>query len=243
MSSYSEAWFRAKRSGVEDSSRVLVPRIMDLIAPESVVDVGCGTGGWLATFSDHGVARICGVDGDWVPRDQLVIPPDCFIAADLRDPIELDQKFDLALSLEVGEHLPHQSSERFVLYLTQLAPVVVFSAAIPGQPGHDHINTQWPEYWIERFDALAYVPVDAIRPWAWAKDSVKYFYRQNMLVFVDTARITEYPKLAAIAASSEGPVRAIVHSRLYEVYLERDFRRRIKSAIHRLTSLRGRPSK
>ena len=37
-----------------------------LTHPSSVVDTGCGVGGWVATWLDSGVDAI-GVDGDYVP--------------------------------------------------------------------------------------------------------------------------------------------------------------------------------
>jgi SAM-dependent methyltransferase len=233
---YSADWFRARASGAEASSRVIVPYVLELVHPASVVDVGCGTGSWLATFRDLGVERVRGVDGDWVPREQLEIPPEDFVAADLGSGISLDERFDLAVSLEVAEHLPEKSAGMFVDSLTRLAPVVLFSAAVPGQPGHGHINAQWPEYWIAHFERQGYVPIDALRPRIWADESVKYFYRQNALMFADRRRLPELPELAAVASAAEGPVRAVVHPRLYEVYLRSDLRRFIRPVVQPLRS-------
>src|SRR4051794_19744183 len=103
---YTSAWFRTRAKGAEASSQVIVPLVLELVHPESVVDIGCGTGAWLATFRDLGVERIRGVDGDWVPRDQLEIPSENFITADLTGGIPLDDRYDLVVSLEVAEHLP-----------------------------------------------------------------------------------------------------------------------------------------
>jgi SAM-dependent methyltransferase len=200
--------------------------MVELAHPGSVVDVGCGTGDWLAAFRDLGVERVLGVDGDWVPRDQLQIDPDDFVAADLRRGVGIEERFDLALCLELVEHLPAESASGLVADLTRLAPVVLFSAAVPGQPGHGHVNPQWPEYWVSLFETRGYDAIDAIRPSAWADDSISYFYRQNAIVFVDRERLDEFPRLAEVSAAT-GPVRAVVHPRLYEVYFQRDIRRRL----------------
>jgi SAM-dependent methyltransferase len=237
---YSADWFRARASGAETSSRVVVPHVLELVHPSSVVDVGCGTGSWLATFRELGVATIRGVDGEWVPREELAIPPEDFVTADLTAGIPVDERFDLAVSLEVGEHLPETSAATFVDSLTRLAPVVLFSAAIPGQPGHGHVNAQWPEYWIALFERRGYVAIDALRPRIWADESVKYFYRQNSLLFTDRDRLPDLPELAAAAEAAEGPVRAVVHPKLYDVYLRRDIRRLVRPFSSRLrTSLAG----
>jgi hypothetical protein len=50
------------------------------------------------------------------------------------------KRFDLAISLEVAEHLPEGSAGALVSTLIEAAPVVVFSAAIKGQSGTNHIN-------------------------------------------------------------------------------------------------------
>lgn len=58
------------------------------------------------------------------------IPKGCFRAADLSQPFQLAEFFDLAICLEVAEHLPKQSAPGFIQSLVRLAPVVLFSAAI-----------------------------------------------------------------------------------------------------------------
>ena len=112
-----------------------MPIVIDLLHPNSVVDVGCGTGGWLAEFKRHGVTNILGIDGPHIPIGQLEFDPREFLAADLTEPLRLDSYFDLAISLEVAEHLEVHRSEQFVETLTDLAPIVLFSAAIPHQGG------------------------------------------------------------------------------------------------------------
>lgn len=151
----------------------------------SVVDVGCGTGTWVKAFMNRGVARGIGVDGSYVSPNQLRIPAANFVAKDLTQPLHLDQKFDLAISMEVAEHLPPSRATSFVYDLTQLAPVVLFSAAIPEQGGTNHINEQWPEYWCERFEKQGYRVVDCIRPRVWNDSRIKYFYRQNAFLYAN----------------------------------------------------------
>lgn len=228
---YTTDWYRSRATGAEASSRAIVPYVIELVRPASVVDVGCGSGSWLATFQGLGVERICGVDGDWVPREQLQIPAESFIPANLATGIPIHDRFDLAVSLEVAEHLPESVAATFIESLTRLAPVVLFSAAIPGQPGHGHVNAQWPEYWATHFERHGYAPIDALRPRFWTDDSVKYFYRQNALLFADRDSLPELPGLAAVASAAERPVRALVHPQLYEAYLRRDVRRRIRRYV------------
>lgn len=83
------------------SASVLVEIVMKLFNPRSVVDIGCGTGSWLRGFSQHGVDRILGFDGSWVPRDKLLIPAESFVSIDLSKNVPEVSGFDLAISLEV----------------------------------------------------------------------------------------------------------------------------------------------
>ncbi len=187
---YSTSWQRASRS-----ARRVVPLIVDFVAPGSVVDVGCGTAAWLEVLREAGVEDVLGVDGPHVNPDLLRIPASLFHVHDLAKPLRLSRRFDLAISLEVAEHLPPGAAERFIGDLTELAPIVMFSAAVPGQGGTHHINEQWPEYWVRLFRAKGYVVVDCVRPRIWQDDEVEFFYAQNVLLFVAGDRLERYPLL------------------------------------------------
>jgi SAM-dependent methyltransferase len=192
-----------------------VPIVLKLIPARTVVDVGCGDGAWLAVFREFGVTDTLGLDGDYVPRGLLQIPQDQFIAADLFEPFSLARTFDLAVSLEVAEHLPRQAAEGFVLSLTRLAPVVLFSAAIPFQTGTDHLNEQWPDYWAALFQQHDYLPIDCIRPRIWQNDQVEWWFAQNALLFAQAARIENDPILRGEFERTIPAQLCLVHPRKY----------------------------
>jgi SAM-dependent methyltransferase len=182
---YDSRFYGALTERVSGSARACVPLIMDLLAPRSVVDVGCGQGDWLHAFQLCGVEELLGVDGDYVKRDSLRIPEASFRSWDLTRPLTLDRRFDLAVSLEVGEHLPERVAAPFVRSLTVLASAVVFSAAVPGQGGVQHVNEQWPWYWQELFAAAGYRCLDIFRRTLWQHPDVAPFYQQNLYLFLD----------------------------------------------------------
>src|SRR5262245_27058351 len=160
MESYSRTYYETVHGQVRDSACEVVPLVVDLLHPRRVVDVGCGTGTWLAAFAEHGATEVLGLDGEYVDRALLDIPADCFVPADLTQPVHQLGRYDLALCLEVAEHLPASRAEGLVSDLTNLAPVVLFSAAIPLQGGVNHVNEQWPEYWAGLFRDRGFVPID-----------------------------------------------------------------------------------
>src|SRR5216683_3462390 len=122
---YTNEFYTRHRDASLRSARAVVPLVMRLVRPRSVVDVGCGTGTWLSVFRAEGITDIWGIDGDWVDKATLAIPEDRFSAADMRRPFALDRRFDLAVSLEVAEHLPADCARAFVHSLTRLAPAVL----------------------------------------------------------------------------------------------------------------------
>ena len=134
---YTTDFYDALRTQSRRSAAVAVPLITRLVQPRSVVDIGCGTGTWLAAFRNLGIADVVGVDGAWVARQTLEIPPNRFHVRDVRRPLDLGRRFDLALSIEVAEHLPAASASDFIENLTRLAPRsgVFRSHPLPGRYG------------------------------------------------------------------------------------------------------------
>ena len=180
---YGGDFFDSIEAGSLASARVVVP-IVKLIVPfRSVVDVGCGRGVWLRVFQENGAEEILGLDGDYVDRSKLAISNSSFRSRDLVRDFSVPRDYDLAVCLEVGEHLPASVAGRLVKMLTELAPVVLFSAAIPGQGGTRHINEQWPRFWEGQFNALGYSRIDAIRPRIWCENDVSWWFRQNCFLY------------------------------------------------------------
>jgi SAM-dependent methyltransferase len=163
--------------------REVVPIVLNLVKPKSVLDAGCGTGTWLKAFEEVGVIDYIGVDGSHVDRSRLNIPIEKFVAQDLRAHWSLKRKFDLVLSLEVAEHLPEENADLFVETLVNHANEnIIFSAAIPGQEGQNHLNEQWPAYWQRKFLRHGFYFHDDIRPLIWSNEKVDWWYRQNIFL-------------------------------------------------------------
>jgi SAM-dependent methyltransferase len=167
----------------ERSANEVLPVVFDLVSPRSVVDVGCWFGTWLKVARELGVEDVLGIDAPYTDRSRLRIPQEMFVARDLTAPLTLERRFDLVMSLEVAEHLPPAAADDFVASLTRLAPVVLFSAAIPGQRGEGHLNEQWPAYWAERFAANGFAVADVLRGRFWENPAVTHWYAQNLLLF------------------------------------------------------------
>lgn len=172
-----------------EAAKEIVPYLLNLLPIQSVVDVGCGIGTWLSVFKDCGVHDLLGIDGNYVDKTMLKIPMEFFVDYDLETPFSMHKKFDIALSLEVAEHLKEESATIFVETLTRLSDVIVFSAAIKNQGGQNHINEQNPSYWVSKFESQGYTCLDILRPVFWNNEKVEFWYRQNMLLFTNNDQI------------------------------------------------------
>lgn len=214
---YDKNFYKSQAGGSSRSADIIVPVVMNLVHPRSVVDVGCGVGTWLRSFCSNGVQEILGIDGEWVDREQLHIPKQHFISMDLSQARLLHQrKFDLAISLEVAEHLPPESAPTFVEFITSFAPIVMFSAAIPGQGGAHHVNEQWPHYWFELFSQTGYRVIDCIRPRIWNQIGIRPWYAQNIFLYVNEEQFDHYNQLLTSDLSFRMPTHLnMVHPGLF----------------------------
>lgn len=180
---YDQAFYANQCGGSLRSARAIIPLLLSRVPVRSVVDVGCGVGTWLSAFLENGVTDVTGYDGEYVDTSALTIPSSCFQVIDLSTDFMLPQKFDLAVSLEVAEHLLPENGDHLVQQLTLAAPMVLFSAAIPGQGGTGHVNEQWQDYWRSKFLSYGYHPVDAIRPSIWGRNDIEIWYQQNIILY------------------------------------------------------------
>jgi hypothetical protein len=181
----------------------------------SVVDAGCSTGAWLHEFQLHGISRVMGLDGADVPSRLLQIDPSEFRRIDFRQPLPQSGRFDLALSLEVGDCLPEDAAPQFVTGLTSLSDLVVFSAAVPGQSTHPTVNERWPSYWSALFARNRFTCFDVLRERLWYDQRINWQYAQNVLVFVSEFR---EDLLARLPAMHRAGVLDVVHPRAFEVF-------------------------
>ncbi|MBI2058297.1 MAG: class I SAM-dependent methyltransferase [Nitrospirae bacterium] len=203
------------------SQDVVVPMVMKWIAPKSVLDLGCNDGKWLHAFRKYGAERLVGVDGPYVTAETFHLPYEFFRPGNLAEPIRLHERFDLAVSVEVGEHLAPKGGANLVRSLTRHAPVVLFSAASPFQGGPEHVHERWPMWWARLFDRAGFSALDCIRPRIWSDPRVEWWYAQNILLFVHRDHIRKYPALKNERSLRASQVPSLVHPRRFLFFVEK----------------------
>jgi SAM-dependent methyltransferase len=216
---YDDDFYKGQIAGSLRSAVKYVDFLLTLYRPNSVADVGCGRGAWLKAFKDRGVRKVVGYDGAWNEQSNMIDPAIEFHGVDLNKPItdKNMERFDLAMSLEVAEHLEATAASNFVNSLTELADVVLFSAAYNYQGGTNHINEQPHTYWAKIFSAHGYAPYDLFRPIFWGDVEVEYWYQQNIFLYVKE----NTPAAGLLSGAGYWPMRNVkfmdcVHPILYD---------------------------
>jgi hypothetical protein len=213
--SYTKDFYESLYQSTLNSAQAIVPLLIDLLSPRSVIDVGCGNGIWLREFYNRDVKDILGLDGDYIPESLLLIDKSNFMSCDLEHPPALNRDFDLAICLEVAEHLSPRISRKFVNYLVNLSQVVLFSSAIPFQGGANHINLQWQKYWADIFMSLNYFHITTLRARIWDEPVIADYYKQNIVLYVKENVIKSSPRLKAEYEISKYIPLSIVHPEHY----------------------------
>lgn len=151
-----------------DDYRFMMPMIINLeteqaealakffireIEPTSVIDVGCGPGNYLSPYINSGIVDVLGIDA-CETAGQLI--PGRFERVDLRFPWKPQKRFDLALCIEVAEHLKPEFSFTLMKTLSECSDVLYLTAAFPGQNGSFHYCERPKEYWLNMLYSLGY---------------------------------------------------------------------------------------
>ncbi len=217
---YNERFYNSQMDGSYRSASEYVKYLSQLYQPESVIDFGCGRGTWLKAFKDIGVERLVGLDGKWNSQGRMVEQSIKFVPVDLNGPVNISEKFDIAISLEVAEHLKDSSADSFVNNMIASSDVVMFGAAYPSQGGTDHMNEQPPTYWANIFLKYGYVPYDIFRPVFWGSPTVSFWYQQNTFLYVrSSSRVNETLKNMGHKPILNTAFMNCVHPTLYNLKL------------------------
>lgn len=183
---YSEEWYARAGDESLDAARIIVDHLRTFIHPQSVLDIGCGRGDWLKAWHEQGTRVLVGFDGHWNRQELMVEPSIRFEPIDLNKPFSIGRRFDLAMTLEVAEHLGTESSVGFVQSMIRASDLILFSAAYSHQGGQNHLNEQPHSYWGKLFASHGFAPFDIVRPVFWADDRLPFWYRQNSFLYART---------------------------------------------------------
>lgn len=199
---YSEMKKNGDAATNKSSAELIVPYILQLFPnTKSMVDFGGAIGIWAREFINCGLADVHVIDGDWVNKEQLEIPQTCFETFDFSEQKYVPKRrYDIAVSLEVAEHIIPEKADLFVQSLVESSDVIIFSAAIPDQGGVGHVNEQPQSYWKNKFKKYGYRAIDPIRAEFQNNFKVQTHYRQNIVIYVKNHE--KYPEIERFIKSN-----------------------------------------
>ena len=181
---YDKSFYESTHSHVYSAQKIF-EIIFKHLKPRSIIDIGCGSGSWLKAASEMGVKNLTGIEGNWLKPEMLIAENINLLIHDISSSLPRLSKYDLAITLEVAEHLSESRSKSFIEDLCGLSDVVLFSAAIPHQGGDNHLNEQWQSYWNGLFRKNNFVARDIIRPIIWEDENIKAWYKQNCILYIN----------------------------------------------------------
>jgi len=166
----------------------IAPVIESILHPKSIIDVGCGNADILKGFDLN--SKKFGIEGTYNALDSIGTHENLYIfIRDIRKPLDdiLLQRADLAMCLEVAEHIEPEYADVFVDNLCSLSDRILMTAAPPGQGGNHHVNCKPFAYWFYKFTSRGYRYDDGIvtklksawEPWR-HKKGIKAYYNNLM---------------------------------------------------------------
>ena len=177
------------RSDRQESYKTIVNYIMNNTKSDlsSVVDYGCGVGWFLYYFKKTGIDDVMGVE----PNQEVVSVLDVSIKDDIKfldltTPLYFDRVFDIAMNIEVAEHIDEKYADLVVENITRHTGLLIFSAATPGQGGYGHINEQPFEYWEDKLSKVNfYCDSESTKHFRkyLKENKAKSWYVNNMSIF------------------------------------------------------------
>jgi hypothetical protein len=186
---YSKDYFDHLDSASYRSACFYVDKIVHLFRPESALDFGCGNGSWLRACAGYGIPSLRGIDGPWNDGESLRALGIEFTQLDFS---KLDEnslpsspiRADMAICVEVAEHLYEKHSDLLIDYLTSSSDVIIFSSAFENQGGEHHVNENLHSYWAQKFKERGFAIFDLFRQEFWNNQEIGFWYRQNCFLYV-----------------------------------------------------------
>lgn len=162
---YGPAFFKACELDHGPASEAFGQVLSDLYHPKTAIEFGCGTGGTMHRLMLDGVEV---TPTDFTRDAQPFLARRSPALAESFTPIDLSCKqtrfkapYDLAICIEVLEHLPPEAADTAVETIAASATRAVVTACPPTQRTVErarrgdtlHLNEQPFAYWVEKFNA------------------------------------------------------------------------------------------
>jgi len=172
-----------------EASKIVFKILKSFIDPKIIFDYGCGYGIWAKNAaSQFPSSKVVGFDlNSTIAKNNAskeLLQNLHYESINFETHEYSYQKSNLAISLEVVEHISKDRANLHILRMCQTSEVILFSGAVKGQGGTGHINEQTLEYWVNQFKSHGWIPIDIIRPQIKHIHKIPSYYKNNILLFV-----------------------------------------------------------
>lgn len=186
---YGDWFYKICEKDNAKSHPVIARALVAALAPDHVVDFGCGDGSLLSEFAKAGVGGI-GYEFSKAGLRRCQKRGVSAVELDFRKhilPTPLP-KGAVVVCLEVAEHLPREDADFLIVLLSccEGSKWLVFAAATPGQGGEGHLNEQPHDYWRAKLEAQDWRFSSSFTEHQraiWRKGGVAFYYWQNLQIF------------------------------------------------------------
>jgi hypothetical protein len=194
---------------------VYLSRLNSLVSSpiDSVIEFGSGQGSWISEakkFFNIANSACLAIDGPWAQHWHDSSVP--FIACDLnkssvatvlKSDERVQARYELAICVEVCEHLSVEAAKSVVNSICDRASIVIFGSALTGQFGQGHRNCRSHYYWQAMFLSHGFKLFDAFRSHTFeASQDVPPWYAQNTYLYIRSDYIAsmESTELAQVSS-------------------------------------------
>jgi len=186
---YSDNFYKSVSVRAEETADQVIKILYNFIEQmKSIKDIGCGSGTWLKKFNEIGQFQkifgfdlIGAIEKDVRSLDEKIV----FEAIDFENIVEnIFPKTDLSLFLEVAEHLTENTAKKIIKFICETSNMVIFSAAIPGQGGYNHMNEQLMSYWVKQIEINQFIVFDSFREEMNKHQNLPFYYRNNIVLAI-----------------------------------------------------------
>ena len=157
----------------------------ELMEVKTIVDLGCGPGWYVKALRDAGFS-VDGFDGNphtGFLSDIIMQDGTSCNQIDLTEENVFNEKYDMVLSLEVGEHIPKKFEDVYISnLLNNCKKYLIVSWAIENQKGDGHVNCRHNKYIIDKITRAGYIEIIPIKNYLRYVAELEWF-KNTILVF------------------------------------------------------------
>lgn len=178
---YSREYYSNHDQGSYDSAITILSRLSAYVNPQSVIDIGCGSGTWCkAAMNVWGIVAL-GIDQHSYEDCNMHIPESQYLQNDIRSRVH-GYHADLVICVEVIEHIDEEYEDTVLDNICAMSNTILFSGALPFQGGTGHVNEKPYSYWVEKFNRRGFYLDERIRHDIWDDARVAIWYRNNIML-------------------------------------------------------------